>query len=212
MPHDTDATHQRAALPPDCALRAQLHNEVHARPSARIRLPAFIVYVAVLNEGVSREAECEHLRRLPGQQQLSPDELRANFLRLRGAGHTVKWERHTEFTRYSIVQPLPPEALLGAEDPDLLHALKVDPAWLAAIPGQTIAAISLTLMEQPLADAQAVLGLARRWLGGTPVVASLMGGGHSMVVTDFRLRDSGFERMLVLAEPGTSETRAGRIS
>jgi uncharacterized membrane-anchored protein len=39
-----------------------------------------------------------------------------------------------------------------------------------------------------------------------------MGHGHSIVVTDFRLRDSGFERMLVLAPADTSETRAGRIS
>ena len=44
-----------SALPPDDALREELHNEVHARPSARIRLPALIVFVAVLNEGVSRE-------------------------------------------------------------------------------------------------------------------------------------------------------------
>ena len=54
-------------LPPDDPQRADLHNEVHARPSARIRLPALVVYVAVLNEGVSREAECAHLNRLVSQ-------------------------------------------------------------------------------------------------------------------------------------------------
>jgi uncharacterized membrane-anchored protein len=35
---------------------------------------------------------------------------------------------------------------------------------------------------------------------------------HSLVATDFRLRESGFERMLVLAPHGTSKSRAGRIS
>ncbi|MEN9925558.1 MAG: hypothetical protein RL268_1684, partial [Pseudomonadota bacterium] len=44
----------RTALPPDDDLRAALHNEVHARPTARIRLPALVVYVAVLNDGVSQ--------------------------------------------------------------------------------------------------------------------------------------------------------------
>ena len=34
-----------SALPPDDALREELHNEVHARPSARIHLPALIVFV-----------------------------------------------------------------------------------------------------------------------------------------------------------------------
>eukprot|EP01136_Pigoraptor_vietnamica_P022396 Opistho-1_new@73496 len=104
-------------LPPDDALREELHNEVHARPSARIRLPVLIVFVAVLNEGVGREQECEHLRRLPGQDALTPEQLRGNFLRLRFEGYTLKWERHTEFTRYSIVQPLPEGTGLGSSDP-----------------------------------------------------------------------------------------------
>ena len=43
-------------LPPDDTQRVLLHNEVHARPSARIRLPALIVFVAVLNEGRSGTA------------------------------------------------------------------------------------------------------------------------------------------------------------
>ena len=68
-------------LPPDDAQRQALHNEVHARPTARIHLPALVVYVAVLNEGVSREQECEHLRLLPGLSSLSLQRLSGNFLR-----------------------------------------------------------------------------------------------------------------------------------
>ena len=64
-------------LPVDDTLRIALHNEVHARPSARVRLPALIVFVAVLNEGVSREQECEHLRQLPGHGDLPLDSLQA---------------------------------------------------------------------------------------------------------------------------------------
>ena len=41
-------------LPADHEQRSLLHNELHARPTARIRIPALVVYVAVLNEGVSR--------------------------------------------------------------------------------------------------------------------------------------------------------------
>ena len=106
-------------LPANDPQRELLHNEVHARPPARIRLPALVTYVALFNEGVTREQECEHLRRLPGQEALSADLLNANFLRLRLPGYTLKWERHTEFTRYSIVQPLPEGAGLGASNPDL---------------------------------------------------------------------------------------------
>ncbi|MBA4343571.1 MAG: DUF3422 domain-containing protein [Methylibium sp.] len=201
-----------SSLPPDDALRGLLHNEVHARPSARIRLPALVVLVAVLNEGVSREDECAHLRRLPGQDGLQPAELADNFLRLRLDGLTLKWERHSEFTRYSLVQPLPQQAALGASDPELLSSLALDASWLREIPGRTVAAVKLVMLEHDISDPHAALALAQQWFGGRTVVASMLGNGHSMAVTNFRLMPSGFERMLVIAPPGTSETRAGRVS
>ncbi len=210
-PVDADISAARA-LPADDAQRSLLHNEVHARPSARIRLPALVVYVAVLNEGIGREAEWGHLRALPGQEALPLEAMQANFLRLRLHGHTMKWERHSEFTRYSLVQPLPDHALLGASDPDLLEGLVIEREWLRRIPGRTIAAIKLVMVHGDLANPHAALAQGQHWFGDRAIVSSLMGGGHSCVVTDFRLRDSGFERMLVVAPAGTSETRAGRIS
>jgi len=208
---------QREALPPDDVLREELHNEVHARPAARIRLPVLIVFVAVLNEGVSREQECEHLRRLPGQDGLSPDQMRGNFLRLRFEGFTLKWERHTEFTRYSIVQPLPEGTGLGALEPVLLNAIVTPAGWLRDIPGRTVAAIKMVMLQAVLPEqnpeAQAALMTqAQRWFGGRTLVASQLGGGHSWALTDFHLRPTGFERMLVVTPQDTSETRAGRIS
>ena len=109
-------------LPEDDAYRVELHDEVHARPTARVRLPALVTYVAVLNAGITRDTELAHLQQLPGQSGLSIDSLHANFLRLQCEGYTVKWERHTEFTRYSIVQALPAHTLLGANAPALIAA------------------------------------------------------------------------------------------
>ena len=199
-------------LPPDDPQRAVLHNEVHARPPARVRLPALVVQVAVLNAGISREMECAHLRRLDGQAELSLDRLQANFLRLPFSDHTVKWERHTEFTRYSIVQSLPERALLGAQQPELLSSLAVASEWLRSIPGLTVSAIQLVMVEGELHDATSLMGQAQAWFGGRSVIASQLGNGHSWAVTDLQIGADGFERMLVIAAPGTSESRAGRIS
>lgn len=217
-------------LPPDDPLRTTLHNEVHARPSARVRLPALIVYVAVLNAGVSREEECKHLRQLPGQQDLPLDQLQGNFLRLRFEGFTLKWERHTEFTRYSIVQALPEAAFLGASEPALLSHPVVDPAWLRGIPGRTVAAVQLAMVHGDLSDPRALMAQAQKWFGERAVVASQLGfvpsppvlaghapnlgapTGHSWALTEFRIGADGFERMLVIAPEHTTETRAGRIS
>ena len=202
-----------STLPPDDGQRRALHDEVHARPTARIRLPALVVYVAVLNEGVTREQEWNHLRELPGQAALPLEALQAHFLRLRLGGWTLKWERHTEFTRYSIVQPWPDACRLGDREPDLQAGRLVAADWLRRIPGRTIAAIELAMTHADPGQPDEVLRLAQAWFGETTLLASVMGNqGHSIAITDFALRPSGFERMLVLSPPGTTETRAGRVS
>lgn len=203
-------------LPQDDAQRRSLHNEIHARPSARVRLPALIVYVAVLNEGISREQERAHLQRLPGQADLTPEQLQGNFLRLRCDGFTVKWERHTEFTRYSIVQALPAHAAWGAELPELAPHVAVGTDWLRGIPGQTVAAIQLAMLPVGLEPLD-WLPQAQAWLGDGAIIGSRMGHtsegqSHSCLLTHFRIGEDGFERMLVLAPADTPEGRAGRIS
>ncbi|MGI9134498.1 MAG: DUF3422 family protein [Rhodoferax sp.] len=211
--HPSPVSASQRLLPADADQRAALHNELHARPAARIRLPALLVYVAVFNDGVSREQECAHLRLLPGQHGLDAQRMQGNFLRLRLDGYTVKWERHTEFSRYSLVQPLPAGALLGAADPALLAALVLPPDWLAGIPGRTIAAITLAMLPGDLAAPETTLAQARTWFGQRALLASVLGNnGHSWAVTDFQLRDDGFERMLLVTSSDTSETRPGRAA
>lgn len=199
-------------LPPDDALRVTLHNEVHARPSALVTLPSLIIYVAVLNDGVSRDQELEHLRKLPGLQALGADQMNGNFLRLSLPGHTVKWERHTEFTRYSMIQPMPADAMLGALEPALLGAPAVSAEWLRGIPGHTVVAIALAMVHGELDDSAELLRKAQSWFGERTMLASQLGNGHSWALTDFRIAADGFEKMLVIAPPGTTVTRAGRIS
>ena len=202
-----------ALLPNDDPLRSHLHNEVHARPQARIRLPALVVYVAVFNKGVTREQEWQHLRALPGQEGLEAAQLAGNFLRLRMDGYTVKWERHTEFTRYSIVQPLPNHALLGAQRPELASEIATPTQWLGNIPGSVIAAIEMAMVPGDLTEPKAAMQQAQAWMGDHPLVASVLGNNsHSWAVTDFVLRPSGFERMLVITAADTTQTRAGRMS
>ncbi len=200
-------------LPQDAAQREIVHNEVHARPTVTIPLPALVVYIALLNENVSREQECQHLRLLPGQDELEVEGLAGNFLRLHFEGFSVTWERHTEFTRYTIVQPLADSVSLSESDPDLMSALRLTPEWLRTLPGRTIAAIKLAFLHGDLTNPVQCLERSRAWFGEQPVVASVMGtSGHSLVVTDLILRPSGFEHMLVVASPGTGTARAGRVT
>ncbi len=199
-------------LPPDDALRRVLHDEVHARPPARLGLPAGVLYLAVFNDGVSRQSELDLLRLLPGQEQLGLLDLQDNFLRLTLPGYTLRWERHSEFTRYSLVLPMQAEPAGWFEGEQWNLQRLLPQGWLAQVPGRTFCAIELALLQADLSQPQALLEQLRPNFGEHTLAASLMGNQHhSMVLTDFRLRQSGFERMLVLAAPDTTETRAGRI-
>lgn len=200
-------------LPPDDLQRTMLHNEVHMRPTATISVPALVVFVAVCNQYVTREEECEHLRTLPKQNGLALNRLNNNFLRVNCDNFTVKWERHSEFTRYSIVQELPEEVKSLAVDFELSAVLKLAPSWLKNIPGETIAAIELVFLNGDIDPTGTTLESAKRWFPQGDIVASQMGSsGHSWAITDFNLRSNGFERMLVIAPPGSYDSRAGRIA
>jgi uncharacterized membrane-anchored protein len=200
-------------LPADAADRGLLHNEVHARPPAHIPVPILLVYVAVFNDGVSRAQEFAHLQQLLGQSALTQIAPQGNFLRLEMPGYTVQWERHSEFTRYTIVQPLPGEAGLQAKNPDLSAALATPSGWLQGIPGRTIAAIKLAMVVGDMDALDTTLVQARQWLGEHAAVASVIGSnGSALALTDFVLRPSGFERMLVVAPADVTPTRAGRMA
>jgi uncharacterized membrane-anchored protein len=200
-------------LPEDDSNRYLVHYEVHARPNAIIKLPAMVVYVAVINDGVTREMEYQHLNRLPGHGTLSAAQLQANFLRLELGDNSLTWERHTEFTSYSFVQPLSGNLVLDHVTPQIFNEIKLDQHWVASLPGKTLAAIKLALLPGDISNPDQSLKAVRAMLGRQFVVASLMGNNrHSIAVADFMLRNDGFEHMLVIAPADTTATRAGRIS
>ena len=200
-------------LPENDAERFLVHYEVHARPSARIQLPALVIYVAVMNAGVSREREHQHLSLLPGQAALPPDAVQGNFLRLTLEDFSITWERHTEFTSYSIVQPITPDVRLENATPGLFACGSIAGEWLQSIPGRTLAAIKLAMLHGDMARQDELLKMARACLGNQAVVASVMGNNrHSVAVADFMLKDDGFEHMLAVAPEDITATRAGRVS
>lgn len=202
-------------LPADVASRSVLHNEIHTRPSANIELPALIFYVAVINANVTVQDELQHLQQLPSQSDLPIEKLRTNFCQLQFSTHTLIWERHTEFTRYTLIQKLPNEVLWGQTFPDLSPSVAVDSDWIRSIPGRTITAIQLAILTQGMED-QNALRHAKLWLGDGPLIGSKMGRNsnglpHSHLLSNLRIDEQGFERILVLASTETSPNRAGRI-
>lgn len=200
-------------FPIEDASRVVVHNLALARPQARMGLPVQMAYIAVLNAGIDCDRECQHLAKLPGQKSLTTLALKSNFLRVQVGPCTLRWERHAEFTSYSIVRALPPSTLLNDAPQQLVSQLLLEDDWLANIPGSTVVAIHLVMMLGDPASAVTRAGAYDHWFADGFAVASLMGNPtHACVVTNFALQPDGFERILVLAAPGMSEARAGRVA
>jgi len=203
-------------LPPSDSQRLALHNEIHSRPSATFKLPALVIYVAVLNAKVSIADECQHLRLLTGHAHLSVEEMKSNFLQLQCDHFKIIWERHTEFTRYTIIQSLPGNAHWGSQLPDLAIHVATGVDWLKNIPGKTITAIQLAMLNEGMDDPDSIFK-AKQWLGQGTVIGGTLGRTtgdqpHSHLITNLRIGDDGFVRMLVLTSSATSENRAGRVA
>jgi uncharacterized membrane-anchored protein len=203
-------------LPGEYPDRRRLHDEVHARPVGLVPHPAVVFCLAVLNDGVAIEAELAHLAKL--NPALERESVSGNFARVRLAAGEAKWERHTEFTRYTIVQSVAIELSPPGTDPSpamWLAQVKTMSdqlaAWLADVPGQTMAAIEVTVLDGR--DDLLVQGLlfGEVWFGQSTILASWLGNkSHSLTLTDFRVQTDGVERMLLLTQSATPPERVGR--
>lgn len=195
----------RFHLPAWHARRVELNDEVHARPPEALVPPCSISYLALIPpEGAPGEQTLDAVRDLvrrvggpepaPGASHYSTD---------LGA-FRLKWERHTEFSRFMVIVPG-----LGAE-PFASTAIDAVPAdWVAALPGQVIVAAHAALVPDGGAPLD-LAALSARCFGGNHLVGAEVSGGRATAITDFRIHGDGFNRFLLL-DRGTGQRQAGRI-
>jgi uncharacterized membrane-anchored protein len=191
-------------IPANHPLRAELNDEVHARPADALRAPLRISYLALLTDPATRAAEWQNVRDLAAAHGIATAEVPANHLSVDLGAFSLRWERHSEFTRYMFV-------VAGAgSDPFAEPAITVVPAdFLARIPGQTLVASHGALLvageQAPDYDA-----LAARWFAGNVLLGSLVGDDAATALADFRVREDGFSRFLLL-DHHLTERQAGRV-
>jgi uncharacterized membrane-anchored protein len=190
-------------LPPDHPLRAELNDEVHARPSDSLRAPLRVSYLALLTPPTARANEWLHLGALLKHFGLPPPGDPANHYSVDLGTFSLRFERHSEFTRYTFTVP-------GAfEDPFALPALAaVPPEWVAALKGEILVASHGAIV--PAAPHPPPEALAARYFDGNVLVGSRVGDDAAVALTDFRVRADGFSRFLILDQMLTPR-QAGRL-
>ena len=90
-------------LPQDHPQRVQLNDEVHARPPDMMAAPLRLSYMVMLSAETSRSRELEMVTELARQFDVKIPEPGANHYSQAFGEFRLRWERHTEFTRYQFM-------------------------------------------------------------------------------------------------------------
>jgi uncharacterized membrane-anchored protein len=180
------------ALPPDHPERRLLADEVHARPPEPVETPSRASYVAVLASHDQRTAELDHVAELCRAHSVDPPAAGTTHFATSLGELRLKWERHGEFSSYTIVAPGVP----GGEPFAETAASLLPDGWLAEVPGLTMVAAHAELVPEPDEPPDAAFFAAR--FGANTPVGSEVGDGNGVVYTDFRIHEDGCSRFVVM--------------
>ncbi|HSD60783.1 MAG TPA: DUF3422 domain-containing protein [Burkholderiales bacterium] len=184
--------------------RFVLNNEVHARPPEMLSAPVRLSFLALLAGSEARAGEHALMVQLAERYGQTPPAPDANHYSCDFGPFRIKWERHTEFTRYKFI-------VAGeCDDPFAAPAIAlVPPEWIASLPGQLIAAAHVGL-QHGYAKPQDPDHISEKLFGGNALMGSGIAGGLAVALTDFRIHQDGFSRILV-RDSGMSRRQAGRM-
>ncbi len=195
-------------LPADHPQRLQLNNEVHARPPEPLSAPSRVSYIALSLDPANLEQCWETVRDLAERCAVAPPHQGVNHYTADFGLFRLKWERHTEFVRYTFIVDGAPD------DPFAIPAIAAVPAeWLEQLPGELMVAAHVALLppEHPLADpTQKPIALATKVFPRGFLVGSRVAGGGALAFTDFRVQPDGFSRFLIQDHTMTP-WQAGRV-
>lgn len=184
--------------------RDQLVAEAHARPPAELTQPALVSRL-VMHSG-ERAAGDDRAHLLELCRSLGVPEPSANARRhqVDTGSLTVIWERHTEFSTYTLVRSL-------SADLAVQWRAAVDAApkwWRSGLPGQLLAAVHVALRPQNNGGPER--RLYRDAFGQDRVIESSLTEGSASVAADFRPDGDGFVRM-ILFDNESDPIRQGRL-
>ncbi len=190
-------------LPSDHPERLALADEVHARPPEPLHTPMRASYVAVLMDADDRALELAHLGSLCASFGLPAPAAGTTQFRTQLGPVRLKWERHGEFSGYTMFAPASGDESVTESAASLLPS-----GWLKGLPGQTVAAAHGLLLKGQAEPPDAAF--LARYFNGNPVVGATIGGGAGHAFTDFRVHADGRARFLLL-DNGFTPNQAGRM-
>jgi uncharacterized membrane-anchored protein len=179
------------SLPTDHPERFALAEEVHARPSELVQTPSRATCVTILVDADERARENAHLARLCERYAVPPPAREATHFSARFGPLRLNWERHGEFSSWTLIAP-------GAESAPFAEpaAGMLPEGWLRGLPGMTLMSANAVIAEAGavLPDpAELALSFDDHFVVGAEVA-----DGAALAYSDFRVHPDGCSRFLLL--------------
>ena len=193
----------------DHPLRTTLVNELHARPSPRVRAPCHAVYLAFKEprEAAARDRSLDvaHLAALTHRHGAPKPDEEAGHYAARLGRYDVTWESHTEFVSYTaIAEGLPPRPF----DPSAAAIFAAD--WQAQAPGRRVTAVMVRVEPMP-EDQSGIERELASWFSVESLATFWVLDKSALVASDFRIDPDGWMRFAVFVRPDLGSGRTGRI-
>lgn len=166
-----------------------LFEELHSRPFPVLLSPASVSHIAVLNLGRDVDQEWAHLSDLCRRYSVNPPERGTNCFYQDFGEFSFRWERHTEFSSYTVItSPL-------SSDPFGKPAIELLPgSWVEVLRNNPVSAVHVEILQQP--EYGMTPDHLRTVFEGQRLIGSDIQGG-AQYWTASRLHSDGYGRVLV---------------
>ena len=175
-----------------------LIKELHNRTFPVVQLPAQVSSLVLLNPG-DRQCEINRLTDLAHKHNVAPPQAGESCYYQSFKEFDFRWERHNEFSTYTVICQGQPETELCRN-----LFLLMDADWLDTMPGEGIAANHIDLRPTSLNPQE-----LQDYFDGKRLVGSKIYDGLATVWTSVLDDADGFIRTLVVDE-GIDALQAGR--
>ncbi|MCG4452385.1 DUF3422 domain-containing protein [Pseudomonas sp. MMS21-TM103] len=183
--------------------REALFNELHTRPFPVLSTPSRLTQLVLLPDTQQTDAEYQHLLRLCDRHAVLPPAAHSSCYYQDFGGFELRWERHTEFSTYTLVS----KQVQGP--PFSQDALALLPEhWLQQLPGQLLSCNHLEIIAAP--ETQPSPDEMRMHFEGQRLISSSVSDGQARLWSAYRIHSDGSGRMLI-HNRGLNPCQSGRL-
>jgi len=189
-------------IPGDHPFRRELNDEVHARPPVPLVAPTRVSYLVCFSGSGAGDTDQQAIVELVREYGVEPPKAGVNHFLADLGPIRVKWERHTEFTRYNFYADGLSQDAFAEPVID-----QVPDDWLDSLQNNILLAAHVAIVaDEESPDPERI---SAELFDGNQLIGSGVAGGTGYAFTDFRIQQDGFSRLL-LASGGMSPAQTGR--